>query len=195
MLASAPHAQAALLAPLEAIIGPEPPDAPSLPWLRKTIAAAQWRAGCGALSTIPLAQRLATAKEWIGLYNRHRPLSASLDARERGHADVLPLLAAQMLLPRPVADWFASSAGGVSVWPFKPLIAAALSLRMALDAAPHNFQLKLCLLHTYLCLGAPAAALETYRSCDVKQIQQESFSYLALPALSQIGHLNDVLTY
>ena len=58
---------------------------------------------------------------------------------------------------------------------------------MALDAAPHNFQLKLALVHCYECLGAPRLAYELYKRCDIKQIQHETLSYMVLPALAQLG--------
>ena len=159
----------------------------TLPQLRRYIGLSQFRLGCGATATLTLGARRDLATEFMHVYFRSRPLSASLDSRERGHADNLPLMGAQLLLPRAQPDWFACGGASVTAWPVPALLQAALMLRIALDAAPHNFQLMLALLHCLEALGAGSMALELYKRCDIKQIQHETLSYLVLPALSQLG--------
>ena len=128
------------------------------------------------------------ASSWMLQYSHHRPLSASLDSRERGHGDALPLLVTQLLLSSPTADRIGiSPCGGIWAWRPGPTLHAALCAKVALNAAPHNFQLALSLMQIYLCLGLPASALEIYRACDIKQVQHETLSYLVLPALAQLG--------
>jgi hypothetical protein len=53
-------------------------------------------------------------------------------------------------------------------WPVPALLQASLMLRLALDAAPHNFQLMLSLMHCLEALGAGSMALELYKRCDIK---------------------------
>ena len=159
----------------------------TLPQLRRYIGLSQFRLGCGATATLTLGARRDLATEFMHVYFRSRPLSASLDSRERGHADNLPLMGAQLLLPRAQPDWFACGGASVTAWPVPALLQAALMLRIALDAAPHNFQLMLALLHCLEALGAGSMALELYKRCDIKQIQHETLSYVVLPALSQLG--------
>ena len=159
----------------------------TLPQLRRYIGLSQFRLGCGATATLTLGARRDLATEFMHVYFRSRPLSASLDSRERGHADNLPLMGAQLLLPRAQPDWFARDGASVTAWPVPALLQAALMLRIALDAAPHNFQLMLALLHCLEALGAGSMALELYKRCDIKQIQHETLSYVVLPALSQLG--------
>ena len=74
----------------------------------------------------------------------------------------------------PTADWFSSRGDGIAQWPLRTLLCAAVPLRAALDAAPHNHQLSLALMQIYLCLGAPSAARDLYRRLDVKYIQHET---------------------
>ena len=159
----------------------------TLPQLRRYIGLSQFRLGCGATATLTLGARRDLATEFMHVYFRSRPLSASLDSRERGHADNLPLMGAQLLLPRAQPDWFACGGASVTAWPVPALLQATLMLRIALDAAPHNFQLMLALLHCLEALGAGSMALELYKRCDIKQIQHETLSYVVLPALAQLG--------
>jgi hypothetical protein len=159
----------------------------TLPQLRRYIGLSQFRLGCGATATLTLGARRDLATEFMHVYFRSRPLSASLDSRERGHADNLPLMGAQLLLPRAQPDWFACGGASVTAWPVPALLQATLMLRLALDTAPHNFQLMLALLHCLEALGAGSMALELYKRCDIKQIQHETLSYVVLPALSQLG--------
>ena len=130
---------------------------------------------------------MALARAWVAVYVSHRPLSEGLDARERGHADLLPLLAAQTLMGRPTVDWVGPTADGALAWPLPPLLAATLALRMALDASPHNFQLMLALMQCYLCLGAPGLAADLYQRLSIKYIQHDTLAYLVLPALDAAG--------
>ena len=93
---------AALLRPLEAEFAlataddaqPAPPL--ELPWLRTFISHAEWSVGCGRTLALAPDAREALARRWVALFFSARPLSAGLDVRERGHADGLPLLAAQV---------------------------------------------------------------------------------------------------
>jgi len=159
----------------------------TLPQLRRYIGLCQYRLGCGATASLTLGARRDLATEFMQVYFRSRPLSASLDSRERGHADNLPLMGAQLLLPRAQPDWFACGGASVTAWPVPALLQASLMLRLALDAAPHNFQLMLALMHCLEALGAGSMALELYKRCDIKQIQHETLSYVVLPALAQLG--------
>ena len=61
-----------------------------------------------------------------------------------------------------------------------------LGLKLAQTASPHNFQLSLALMQGLLCLGAPEAALRLYTGCQIKQVQQETLTFVALPALAQL---------
>ena len=50
-------------------------------------------------------------------------------------------------------------------------------------------QLMLALNACYLCLAAPAPAAEVYTRLDIKNIQMDSLSYIALPVYEQLGAL------
>ena len=188
-LHNTPSSQAALIDPLTTNLnGASPPSPPDLSWLRRYITLQQWRLGCGSTLTMPLDDRYTLASTYNSLYSHHIPLSKDLDSRERGHADYLPSLAAQVLMNKPTADWFGSPSGlGIHIWELKPLLGAALSLRRAHEAFPHNFQVTLSLFECYLCLGAPTAAMEVYRKLKVKYIQNESLAWILLPSIEQLG--------
>ena len=119
-LSCCPPAQRQLLAPLEASDAVDAPagegGARTLPQLRRYIALCQWRVGCGAVASLPEPERLSLASEWMAEYMRARPLSAGLDRRERGHADTLPLLAAQVRQP--------PSLSPSPPWPISQLLSA-----------------------------------------------------------------------
>ena len=127
------------------------------------------------------------AASMLSTYVAHQPLSAGLDSRERGHADTLPLLAAQILIGAPTADWVSGGGTGVLQWPLQALLRATLGLRQALAASPHNFQLALALISCYLCLGASASAVALYRRLKIRYIQHESLCYLLMPAADGLG--------
>lgn len=187
-LRASPAARRALLDPLTAAYDEaSPPSPPSLPWLRRFTTACQWRLGCGETAGWDAAARMATARRWSQVYHAAAPLSSELDARERGHADTLALLSAQMLLQRPTSEWVSADGDGVTAWPLEQLLAAALGLRAACDASPHNVQLAIGLLSTLAALGAPTAAHSIYTSCGIKQIQNETLSHTVLPALHSYG--------
>jgi len=57
----------------------------TLPQLRRYIGLCQYRLGCGATASLTLGARRDLATEFMQVYFRSRPLSASLDSRERGH--------------------------------------------------------------------------------------------------------------
>ena len=103
LAASAP-AQEALLGPLMAEVGPAAVEAMTttgeggltLSTLRPYMALCQWRVSCGATSRLSLEERSRLASSWLRVYMCAKPLSAALDSRERGHADVLVLIAAQV---------------------------------------------------------------------------------------------------
>ena len=155
-LGSSMNAQDALISKLEALCVPSTEEAElSLRWLQRYTTMCQWRLSCGATLRMQLDERLAFAGECLKQYIRHKPLSADLDSRERGHADLLPLVSAQALLPRPTADWLSTRGDSVTLWHTDALVAAAIGLRMGLDASPHNFQLKLALISVLQCMGAP----------------------------------------
>ena len=163
--------------------------APELPSLSRFIATCQLRLGCGACDDLDASARRCTAAEWMSVYTRHVSLGADLDPRERGPADPLPFLTAELLLRCPPAVWFHGAGGAPRRHQIGDLSRAALALRLGLGASAHNAQLALALSQACLCLGAPAAALSLYGRCDVKQIQLTSLSHLLVPALVQLGAL------
>ena len=127
------------------------------------------------------------------MYVRHRPLSAELDERERHHGDMLPLLAAEVLVGLPVSDWFAKGSG-VRRAPYGPLLSAAAYLHVGREASPHNFQLTLALVQCHAALGSVHEATRLYHALGVKHIQQDSLSHLILPPLLRCGALEQAAT-
>ena len=142
--------------------------------------------GSGACAHLDDAERLELSRQWVGVYHSHAALSSDLDVRERGHADLLLLLAAQLLVGEPVGEWLSPGAS-YGRRPVRLLLRAALLLQMGLNKAPHNFQLSLALVQCMLCLGSPREACAAYARCDIKQIQHESLAHTHLPALEQLG--------
>jgi hypothetical protein len=57
----------------------------TLPQLRRYIGLCQYRLGCGATASLTLGARRDLATDFMQVYFRSRPLSATLDSRERGH--------------------------------------------------------------------------------------------------------------
>jgi len=122
------------------------------------------------------------ALEWLGTYWSHLPLSAELEPRERGHGDLLPMLAAELLIGRPTAEWFHPRPQ-----PLAPLLHTTVLLAAAHANSKHNPQIGLALMQAYLCLGSSKAAFKLYQDAEIKQVQHESLSYLLLPAMVQLG--------
>ena len=89
-----------LLAKIASRVASESPPPRPLRWLQRFTCACQWRLGCYDGCDAPFAQRRTVAFQWLGAYWAHLPLSAELEPRERGHGDVLPLLASQLLVGR-----------------------------------------------------------------------------------------------
>ena len=171
-----------------------PPSPPSLEWLRTFICACQWRVGAcgvGGVASLGAAERAALARSWLGVYAHHRSLSEGLDPREFGHADRLALLAAEVDVGVAASEWTSRapppSGGEGGGLPLRPLLRALLGLKMAREASPHNFQLSLALMQGLLRLGAAGAAMRLYNACAIKHVQQETLTYVLLPALVQGG--------
>ena len=161
--------------------------------LRRAICTREWEVGCGASASWSADDRSKAAAEWMGMYVRHRPLSAELDERERHHGDMLPLLAAEVLVGLPVSDWFAKGSG-VRRAPYGPLLSAAAYLHVGREASPHNFQLTLALVQCHAALGSVHEATRLYHALGVKHIQQDSLSHLILPPLLRCGALEQAAT-
>ena len=165
-----------------------PPAPPSLEWVRAFISACEWRLGLGCEAAAPAELRWEMARQWLQTYDHHRPLSADLDVREFGHADRLALLAAELCVGCPASEWSCRQLGeGDNQLPLGGLLRAVLGLQLASSASPHNFQLSLALMQGLLCMGAVEGALQLYNRCAVKHVQLETLTFVALPAMAQVG--------
>ena len=165
-----------------------PPAPPSLEWVRAFISSCEWRLGLGCEQRQPPELRWEMARQWLQTYEHHRPLSAELDVREFGHADRLALLAAELCVGCPASEWSCRQLGeGKNQLRLAGLLRAVLGLQLASSASPHNFQLTLALMQGLLCMGAVEEALQLYNRCAVKHVQLETLTFVALPAMAQVG--------
>jgi len=240
---------AMLVSRIELAIGAAPSaeaqPADRLTWLRRFVCACEWRlaagigsegAGAAAAEGVDMADSpvqaanvtsssslRGLASSWLAIHASYLPISAGNDPRERGHADVLPVLAAEAIMARSPVEWYFTPDKSLEEWrlpdgsagadnipeaalqcadrvPSSPratdvelALLAAAALQQGLNASPHNGQIAMALATAMNCIGAPVQALRLFKQADTKQIQHHSLSHIVLPAAFELGASGNVL--